>query len=61
MKHFEYCVCKDGWMMGAYMDNKPQAEQVAARYAEKYPDSKIEVKVRVYDEMEYRYFKEGSC
>ena len=44
MKHYEYCVCKDGWMMGAYMDNKKRAEECAARYASKYPGSKIEIK-----------------
>ena len=48
-------------MMGAYMDNKMRAEECAARYASKYPGSKIEIKLNVYDEMEYRYFKEVGC
>lgn len=48
-------------MMGAYMDNKKRAEECAARYASKYPGSKIEIKLNVYDEMEYRYFKEVGC
>ena len=61
MKHYEYCVCKDGWMMGAYMDDKKGAEDCAARYASQHPDSKVEIKVNVYDEMEYRYFKEVGC
>lgn len=61
MKHFEYCVCKDGWMMGAFMDSKKRAEDCAAHYAAKYPDSKIEIKVNVYSDDEYRYFKEIGC
>ena len=61
MKHYEYCVCKDGWMMGAFMDNKKRAEDCAARYSGKYPDSKIEIKVNVYSDDEYRYFKEIGC
>ena len=40
---------------------KKGAEDCAARYASQYPDSKVEIKVNVYDEMEYRYFKEVGC
>lgn len=50
MKHVEYCVGKDGWLMGSYMDNKKWAEDCAARYAAQYPESKVEIKVFIYNE-----------
>lgn len=47
MKYYEFCVIKNGFMMGSF-DNKQSAFSWSSELRSKYPDSMIEIKAHVY-------------
>lgn len=47
MKYYEFCVIKNGFMMGSF-DNKQSAFSWSSELRKKYPDSMIEIKAHVY-------------
>lgn len=47
-KYYEFCVIKNGWMMGSYR-RKAEAIEDAKRYTAEYPGQTVAIKAHVYD------------
>ncbi len=47
-KYYEFCVIKNGWMMGSYR-RKAEATEAAKRYITDYPGQSVAIKAHVYD------------
>lgn len=46
-KYYEFCVIKNGWMMGSYR-RKAEATEAAKRYITDYPGQTVAIKAHVY-------------
>ena len=47
-KYYEFCVIKNGWMMGSF-HRKAEAIEDAKRYMAEYPGQTVAIKAHVYD------------